>query len=114
MEKILDTLKTPIQNYKESVELYRKNEDKDEIYYDECSHKGNSGGLFGCFILVLLIIVMFVTVFIQFWVLWFINSRKNKLSSNVFFLCILLWVFSWQIPLIPIIVIIFLVIFFQK
>ena len=114
MEKIVDTLKTPIQNYKESTELYTKNEDKEELYYDESRQKGNSGELFGCFILVLLVIVMFISVFIQFWILWFIISRRNKLSSNMFFLCILLWVVSWYIPFLPIIVIIFLFIFVKK
>ena len=119
MEKFTYILKTPIynliQNYNNNIELYTKNKKKDdEEFYDNSEHFGKSEGVFDGFILLLLIIGIFIGVFIQFWVLWFIISRRNKLSSKMFFLCIFLWFVSWQIPLLPIILIILLVIFAQK
>jgi hypothetical protein len=119
-ESLIEILKTPtynlIRNYNEKIEFYTKNKNNEDIdEFNKCSEKREKSlDVWGGGMSLFFVMVIFINVFIELLVLWFIISRRKDLSEQMFILCIILWIVSWWIPFLPIILIILLLIYGKK
>jgi hypothetical protein len=119
IESFMEILKTPtynlIRNYNEKIEFYTKNKNNEDIdeFHKYSEQQENSLGVWGGLSL-LFVMVIFINVFIEFLVLWFIINKRKDLSEQMFILCIILWIVSWWIPFLPIVLIILLLIYGKK
>ena len=119
IESFMEILKTPtynlIRNYNEKIEFYTKNKNNEDIdeFHKYSEQQEKSLGVWGGLSL-LFVIVIFINVFIEFLVLWFIINKRKDLSEQMFILCIILWIVSWWIPFLPIVLIILLLIYGKK
>ena len=119
IESFMEILKTPtynlIRNYNEKIEFYTKNKNNEDIdeFHNYPEQQEKSLGVWGGLSL-LFVLVIFINVFIEFLVLWFIINKRKDLSEQMFILCIILWIVSWWIPFIPILLIILLLIYGKK